>query len=143
MDSPTRAMEQHPDIVAMRMRYERAAESPMTQITHGLIVLAGVYLAISPWVVGFSGQATITVNNLLTGIAVAVIAMGLASAFGRTHGLAFVVPLVGVWTIITPWVVSGNVDTTNVIVNNVIIGAVLVVLGLVGFTVGLVHQLRR
>jgi hypothetical protein len=143
MDSPTRAMEQHPDIVAMRMRYDRAAESPITQITHGLIVLAGVYLAISPWVVGFSGQATITVNNLLTGIAVAVLATGLASAFGRTHGLAFVVPLVGVWTIITPWVVSGNVDTTNVIVNNVIIGAVLVVLGLVGFTVGLVHQLRR
>lgn len=143
MASRTEAMEQHPDILAMRMRYERVAESPVTQVMQGLTVLAGVYLAISPWVVGFNNVSTITVNNLLTGITVAVLALGLASAFSRTHGLAWVTPLIGIWTIITPWVVSGNVDTTGVIVNNVITGAVLVLLGLLAFVVGVVQQVRH
>lgn len=143
MDSPTRAMERHPDLEAMRLRYERAGESPVTQVAGGLTLLAGVYLAVSPWIVGFSNLTTITVNNLLTGLAVAVLALGLASAFGRMHGLAFVIPLIGVWTIISPWAVSGTVDTTSVIVSNVVIGAVIVLLGLLAFTVGLVQQLRR
>src|SRR5690606_42051247 len=63
------------------------AESPTTQITEGLAFLAGVYLAISPWVVGFSNLSTITINNLVIGVAVALLALGFASAFGRTHGL--------------------------------------------------------
>ncbi len=143
MASPTQRMETHPDIVAMRMPYERAAESRVAQITEGLALLAGVYLAISPWVVGFTALTTITVNNLVTGIAVALLALGFASAFGRTHGLTWVLPLVGIWTIISPWVVSGEVNTVAVVTNNVIIGAVILLLGLATMAFGMRREGAR
>jgi hypothetical protein len=143
MASPTQRMETHPDIVAMRMPYERAAESRIAQATEGLALLAGVYLVISPWVVGFTQLQTITVNNLVTGIAVALLALGFASAFGRTHGLTWVLPLIGIWTIISPWVVSGEVNITSVVVNNVILGAVILLLGLAATAFGMRREGAR
>ena len=130
MATPTHRIEEHPDIATMRMPYERVAESPTTQITEGLAFLAGVYLAISPWVVGFSDMSTITINNLVIGVAVALLALGFASAFGRTHGLSWLVPVLGIWTIVSPWVVSGEVYTASVVLNNVITEAVITLLGL-------------
>jgi hypothetical protein len=41
-----------------------------------------------------------------------------------------------VWTIITPWVVSGNFDTHNTIVNNAIVGGVICLLALVTIGIG-------
>ncbi|MEV0595937.1 SPW repeat protein [Nonomuraea cavernae] len=121
---------QHPDIMEMRARYEAAAANPTAQLTDGITLLAGIYLAVSPWIVGFNGLSNITVNNLITGLLVALLALGFSSAFGRTYGLAWVVPIVGVWTIISPWVISGPNNTTGVIVSNVVIGAIILLLGL-------------
>lgn len=143
MASPTQRMEQHPDILAMRMPYERVAESRTAQITEGLAFLGGVYLAISPWVVGFTQLTTITLNNLITGIAAALLALGYASAFGRTHGLAWVLPIIGIWTVVSPWVVSGEVNTTAVVVNNVIVGGLILVLGLATMVVGMLRAGAR
>lgn len=143
MASPAERMAEHPDIVAMRMPYERVAESRATQITEGLAFLAGVYLAISPWVVGFTELTTISLNNLVTGIAAALLALGFASALGRTHGLTWVLPLIGVWTIVSPWAVSGEVNITRVVVNNVIVGAVIVLLGLATVAVSMWQTGRR
>lgn len=140
MVSPTDRMEQHPDIAAMRAPYERAAESRSTQLVESVTVLAGIYLALSPWIVGFTELSTITLNNLVTGIAVALLALGFASAFGRTHGLTWVVPILGIWTIVSPWVVSGEVNTAEVVVSNVIIGALILLFGLA--TLGLGMQRR-
>jgi hypothetical protein len=123
-------IEEHPDLLALRERYERAAETAPAHAVDGLTFLSGLYLAISPWVAGFNGLPTLTINNVLTGIAVAMLAVGLASAFGRTHGVAWVVPIIGVWTIITPWVVSGDTATTSTIWNNVVTGAAIVIFGL-------------
>jgi hypothetical protein len=122
-------MERHPDIVELRARYERAAATPLAQLAEGLVLLTGLYLAISPWVVGFDAMRSITVNNLITGIALSLMGAGLASAYGRMHGLAWVAPIVGIWTIITPWVIRGGVATTATIANNVAVGAVAVVVG--------------
>lgn len=130
MGAPGTTIEQHPDIAALRMRFERAAEAPLAQLIEGLGFMAGLYLAVSPWVLGFNDQGTLTMNNLITGVAVATLALGFASAFGRTHGVAWVAPFVGVWTILAPWLVSGAVDTTTVVVNNVVVGTLVAVLGL-------------
>lgn len=127
----------------MRDGYEQAAESRVGQVTEGLGVLAGAFLAISPWVVGFNNLTTITVNNLITGIVVTVMALGFASAFGRTHNVAWVAPLIGAWTIVSPWVVSGEVNTTQVVTTNVIVGAIMVVLGLFALIVGFRRRGRR
>jgi hypothetical protein len=143
MATPTQRIDQHPDIVAMRLPYERVAESSATQITEGIALLAGIYLAVSPWVVGFTGLATITANNLVTGIVVAVLALGYASNFGRTHGLAWVLPVIGIWTIVSPWAVSGEVNIAAVVISNVIAGAVILLVGLFTLVVGLRRTAQR
>jgi hypothetical protein len=128
-------IEQHPDLLALRARYAEVSARPSAQAAEGLSLLTGLYLAISPWVVGFSAMRSITVNNLITGIALAALAGGLASAYGRTYGMAWLAPIVGIWTIIAPWVVRGGVDTTATIANNVATGAVAVVVGLAAMSI--------
>lgn len=130
-------MSRHPDIVELREKYERASEAPDAQAVTGLMFLTGLYIAISPWVVGFNGFSTLSVNNLVVGIALAMLAFGFASVYGRTHGIVWAAPLLGLWTILAPWVVSGNVDTTSTIWNNVVAGAIAVLLGLGSMFLGM------
>jgi SPW repeat len=129
-------MAKHPDIMELRARYEQAAATPLAQLADGLVFLTGLYLAISPWVVGFAGLRSMAANDLITGVALALVGAGLASAYGRTHGMAWVAPIVGIWTIITPWVIRGGVAATaGTIANNVATGAVAVVVGLAAMSV--------
>lgn len=130
----------HPDIVQLRARYEAAAANPAAQLADGLTLLSGLYLALSPWIVGFNYLSPIMVNNLITGIVVALLALGYSSAFGRTYGISWVAPVLGVWTIIAPWVIRGAVATTATIVNNVIIGAIILVLGLATMRFGMMER---
>jgi hypothetical protein len=127
----------HPDIMQLRARYEAAAANPAAQLADGLTLLSGLYLALSPWIVGFSGQGPMAVNNLITGIVVALLALGYSSAFGRTYGISWVAPVIGVWTIIAPWVIRGTVNTTSTIVSNVVIGAIILLLGLATMRFGM------
>jgi hypothetical protein len=136
-------MEQHPDIMALRARYEQAAATPLAQFAHGLVFLTGLYLAISPWVVGFSTLRSMAVNNLITGVALAIVGVGLASAYGRTHSIAWVAPVVGVWTIITPWVIAGpivRVATTATMANNVATGAVALCVGAAAMSIAILSK---
>jgi hypothetical protein len=137
----TRQMESHPDIIRMRERYEVAAANPAVQLADGLTLLAGLFLALSPWIVGFTNIESLTTNNLVSGIAVALLALGFSSAFGRTYGIAWTAPFIGVWTILAPWLIRGEADTTATIYTNVIVGALIVILGLV--TVGMGMTRRR
>jgi hypothetical protein len=133
-------LERHPDILEMRDRYERASCTPVAQAVDGLSMLSGLYLAISPWVVGFQSLTRLSISNLVTGLALAALALGLASAYGRTHGLSWIPPLIGLWTIIAPWVMGSA--TRASIWNNVITGAVILLLGLGAMAVGM-RQRRR
>jgi SPW repeat-containing protein len=133
----TEAMELHPDIAQLRAKYEAAAETPTARAVAGMTFLAGLYLAISPWVVGFNEFRALTANNLIVGIALAVLALGFASAYGRTHGITWVAPVLGVWTVIAPWVVNGGVATTATIVSNVVVGLIVLLLGLGAMSLGM------
>ncbi|MFJ4326653.1 SPW repeat protein [Streptomyces tricolor] len=119
-------METHPDILDMRLRHEmaeRTTSTPRGQAIETLALLTGLYLAASPWITGFNTLSTLAVSNLLTGIAYAVLMSGgFGRAYERTHGMAWACCALGLWAIIAPWVVAGNVDTTKTIVNNVITG---------------------
>jgi hypothetical protein len=126
-------MESHPDILEMRERHaraERAVSTQQGQAVEALAFLSGLYLAASPWIAGFSGFNTLAVNNLITGIAYALLLSGFGPAYERTHARAWAAALIGVWTIISPWVVAGNVDYTRTVVNNVIVGAIALMLAL-------------
>lgn len=137
---PAGSIEQHPDIIEMRARYEAAAETPVAQGVHGLIALTGLYLAASPWIVGFSGLTNLTINNLIAGVALTLLAAGFASAYGRTHTMTWVAPVIGIWTIIAPWVVSGDMSTTSTIWSNVVSGAVALVLGAAAMGVAVMRR---
>ncbi len=131
MDRPEVAFREHPDIVQMQAGYDRAGQSVAVQSVAGFALLAGVYLAISPWVIGFRAAATdLRVTDLICGIAVALLAAGYASAYGRTHGLAWVTAVIGAWTVVAQWVVLGSNVAAGAIVSNVITGGVLLLLGI-------------
>jgi hypothetical protein len=66
-----------------------------------------------------------------------MLALGFASVYGRTHGIVWAAPLIGLWTILAPWVVSGNVATASTIWNNVVAGAIAVLLGLGSMFLGM------
>ncbi|MDR3036183.1 MAG: SPW repeat protein, partial [Kitasatospora sp.] len=69
-------MEHHPDILALREHAERVTSTTAGQGTEALAVCAGLFLAISPWVVGFSGFTGLAISNLVLGIAYAVLMAG-------------------------------------------------------------------
>ena len=125
------AMSQHPDIVALRERYELVAETPRAWTVEGLIVLAGTYAAVSPWIIGFADQAgALAVNDLIIGLMVALLGAGMAASYSRTHGMTWVLPVMGAWLIVAPWLVQGITTTAGMMWSNIIVGAAIVVCGL-------------
>ncbi len=139
----TPLIEEHPDIAAMRMRFDRAAETPTAQISDGLTFLTGLYLAMSPWVVGFTGHSSLTTTNVFTGLALALLALGFASAYSRTHGIAWVAPVIGLWAIVAPWVVNDTGLDTKAVVSNVTVGILACVFSLAAMSVGMNRPMRR
>ncbi|GAA4935633.1 SPW repeat protein [Streptomyces coeruleoprunus] len=122
-------IEQHPDLAEMRSRFEAATSSPRGQAIEALAFLTGVYLAASPWIAGFSGLTALAVCNLVTGIAYALCMGGFGTAYERTHAMAWCAVVIGAFTIVSPWLIAGDVSTTRTVVNNVIVGAVALLLG--------------
>ncbi|GLI03035.1 SPW repeat protein [Phytohabitans aurantiacus] len=143
MTAQTPAIEDHPDITALRARYDRVAETPTAQLVDGLTLLTGLYLAMSPWVVGFTGDSpSLTASNLFSGVAVALLALVFASVYGRTHGITWVTAVIGAWTIVAPWLVNGPTPDNSAIVSNVIAGALCLLLGLGIASVGMRADMR-
>jgi hypothetical protein len=129
-------IDDHPDIVSLRERYAKVGDTAATGMLESLCVMAGLYLAISPWVVGFQDFTGLRISNLVTGLALAVLGLGFGSALERTHNLSWCALAIGVWTIVAPWAVSGNFDTTKTIVNNAIVGGVICLLALATMGMG-------
>ncbi|HEY9408327.1 MAG TPA: SPW repeat protein [Jiangellaceae bacterium] len=137
MTMPTPDIEQHPDVAIMRQRYDEIAETPMAQSADGLTFLAGTYLAMSPWVIGFTDHSALTISNLITGIAICLLALGFSAAYGHMHGMAWVAPILGAWAIASPWLVAGDTPENSAIVSNVIVGAVCVLCTLAMMSTGM------
>jgi hypothetical protein len=56
--------------------------------------------------------------------------------------MTFVAPLLGVWLIVSPWVVAGVTTSAGMIWSNVVVGAVVCVLGLATAAMGSVLLTR-
>ncbi|HTY32210.1 SPW repeat protein [Mycobacterium sp.] len=124
------SIDHHPDLLALRANYERVAESMSAHVTFGLALLTGLYVAASPWIVGFSATGSLATSDLIVGIAVAFLAYGFATALDRAHGLTWTLPVLGGWLIVSPWVLRGFEPTAGMVWSNVVAGALLTVLGL-------------
>jgi hypothetical protein len=124
------SIDHHPDLLALRARYERVAESMSAHFTFGLALLTGLYVAVSPWIVGFSATRSLGTSDLIVGIAVAFLAYGCATALDRAHGMTWTLPVLGAWVIVSPWILQGFTPTAGMIWSNVVAGALLTFLGL-------------
>jgi len=125
------AMADHPDLVEMRERYERASASGPAVITDGLVLLAGLWLAISPWVIHFNVTAPdVMLNDLILGIAVAVVALGLTLMPARMVRLSWATAAIGAWVVISQWVIQQSGTGLGVWLSNVITGGVIALLGI-------------
>ncbi|MFD1658162.1 SPW repeat protein [Streptomyces caeni] len=142
----TTGMTTHPDLTEMRERLERTASSSGAIAVEGLILLTGVYTAISPWAVQFSSQTNITVSNLIAGVTTALIGLGLALAPERMFRLAWAIVPLGFWLVVSPWVVTPTHGARPGIVwSNCLAGGVTALLGLIamGLTVRVARQSPR
>ncbi|WP_329048114.1 SPW repeat protein [Amycolatopsis sp. NBC_01488] len=96
----------------------------------GLVLLAGLYLVLAPWVTGFGGAGVLAFSNT----AVGVVLIALAIAMRRLRFLGWVVPVLGAWAALSPWLLRHAAETqpsTAALVGNVVAGAVVVVAGVV------------
>ncbi|MGA5351706.1 SPW repeat protein [Streptomyces thermodiastaticus] len=128
----------HPEMHEMRERLERAGSSGQGIALEGLTALTGLYAAISPWVVHFSGQSNITVNNLIIGVTIGLLGLGMALAPQRMMRLGWLLVPLGIWLIISPWVVTVTHSArAGIIWNNVVLGLIVTAMGLaaMGLTV--------
>ncbi|AWE48703.1 SPW repeat protein [Streptomyces nigra] len=123
-------MASHPDVSAMRDRYDRMLGGRDVTLLDGPVFLLGLYCAASPWILHYTtSQPALVTHNLIMGIAIGLLALGFTRAPERMYGLSWAFCAMGVWMIIAPWIVGDSPDA-GVVVNNIIIGALAVVLGL-------------
>ncbi|GGT30363.1 SPW repeat protein [Streptomyces purpureus] len=121
----------HPDASEMRERYAKMLGTRGVAAVEELVLLAGIYAAISAWTVHFAAaKPELALSNLICGIAIAVLGLAMSMAPERSQDLNFVVLLLGVWLIISPWVVSRDAGT-GAILSNVITGACVCLFALV------------
>lgn len=82
-------------------------------ITDGTTLLAGLWLAVSPWVVGFDRTAPgVRVSNPIMGVAVAVTALGLTLMPQRMVRLSWATAVIGAWVVVSQWIIQQSPGTT-------------------------------
>ncbi|MFD8009137.1 SPW repeat protein [Streptomyces sp. NPDC058955] len=113
----------HPDATEMRDRYAQILQTRGVAAVEELVILAGVWIAVSAYTVHFAAaRPELAITNLVVGIALAVLGLCMSMAPERSQDLNFVVLLLGAWTIVAPWVVTRSPDT-GMVLSNVITGA--------------------
>lgn len=123
-------IEHHPDLAEMRSRFERVTSTPSAQVVEALALMTGLYIAASPWIAGFSGLSSLAINNLIAGLAYCLCMSGLGSAYERTHAMAWTAVGLAAWTIVAPFIISGDVSTTRTVWSNVVAGGIALCLAL-------------
>lgn len=123
------SIDHHPDLLALRASYDRVAESTSAHVTFGLALLTGLYVAASPWLVGFGATGSLATSDLIVGIAAAFLAYGFATALDRAHGLTWTMPVLGLWVVVSLWILPGVALTAGMMWSNIVAGVLMTVLG--------------
>lgn len=123
---------QHPDLVAIGQRYAGKLGGPQIVTSEGLLMLAGAYAAISPWVVGFAGRAPgLAINDVILGLIVVLMGLGVMGTPERGSGLSWTAVPIGIWVLISTWIVTPRgAVTAGLVWSNVVVGALMIIFGL-------------
>ncbi|WP_330293201.1 SPW repeat protein [Streptomyces sp. NBC_00576] len=120
----------HPDVSEMRARYARMLGGRDVALVDGPVFLVGLYCAASPWILHYTtSQPPLVTHNLIMGIAIGLLALGFTNTPERMYGLSGALCAMGIWMIVSPWIVGDSPDA-GVVLNNVIIGALALFLGM-------------
>ena len=90
-------------------------------------LILGVWMLISPWVLGYQGETTAMWNAVVLGILIGAVAIGALAQPKAWEEWANVV--LGIWLVISPWVL-GFSGMREPMANAVIVGVVRAVLAL-------------
>ena len=98
-----------------------------TKTAGGLNVIAGIWLIIAGFVLGYAHEPTALWNSIILGIIVLVIAWIRMANVATMPGLAWVNMLAGIWLVISPWVLHfANQQTPTW--NSVVLGIIVFIL---------------
>ncbi|HEX8963052.1 MAG TPA: SPW repeat protein [Rhodocyclaceae bacterium] len=90
-------------------------------------IVLGLWMIVSPWVLAYSGDAPATSNAVIIGVVVAVLAA--LELFNVTAWEEWVNFILGIWLVISPWVLRFSADRTATS-NDVVLGIVIAVLAI-------------
>jgi hypothetical protein len=96
-------------------------------LASGLNIIAGIWLIISPFVLGFTNHNGAQWDCIIVGVIVAIIAAIRTWGPPRTAWLAWVNVILGIWMIVSPWI-FGVSDVNAILWNGIISGIVVIVL---------------
>ena len=85
-------------------------------------VLLGIWVIISPFIVQFANLPAVMWNNVIVGIVVAILAL-IRSSMPRQSGWSWVNVILGIWMIISPFVLGAT--AAAVLWNNIVLGIVI------------------
>lgn len=94
-----------------------------------LIVLAGLWLILAPFFLGFSGTI-LSMNDVITGVVIAMVSLVAIGLPEDSKWINWISALLGVWIFITPFFMA-LVGTAGMW-NNLIVGSVTIILGIWG-----------
>lgn len=94
-------------------------DPPRTTLDLGVVI--GVWLLVSPFVLGFSGYGVPTWNDAIAGVGILAVVHS-SYRHEQWHGYAAV--LLGVWVLISPWVL-GYAQIAPALWNSVVAGIIL------------------
>lgn len=94
-----------------------------------LIVLAGLWLIVAPFFLGFSGTM-LSMNNVITGVVLAMVSLVAIGLPEDSKWMNWISALLGVWIFITPFFMA-SIGIAGMW-NNLIIGVITVALGIWG-----------
>jgi hypothetical protein len=89
-------------------------------------LILGLWVLISPWVLGFTASSNATGDAVVVGILVALAGLLATTRWQMWEEWAELV--LGIWLIVSPWVL-GFSDLKSATYNGVILGIVIAVLG--------------
>ncbi len=90
-------------------------------------LILGLWMIISPWVLGYESEAAATSNAVILGIVIAVLAA--LELFTVTAWEEWGNFVLGLWLVISPWVL-GFRSVSSAMSNDVVIGIVVAVLAI-------------
>ena len=103
-------------------------QNDQVKLVSGTNIVAGLWLLVAAFVLGYAGIAAALWNEILVGAAIAVLAWLRVSNPERMTGLSWTNAVLGVWLIAAPFVL-GYAATAAAMWNEVIIGLVVAALG--------------